>query len=64
MFNMKIDESWYIKPKDKNFPTSVSAGGAVVRKKKERLFIAFIRDKKFGDFMLPKGRIGRSKKND
>jgi len=54
---MKINKSWYIKPKDKNFPTSVSAGGTVVRKEKERLFIALIRDKKFGDFMLPKGRV-------
>jgi len=31
---MRIDKSWYIKPRDKNFPTQELAGGIVVRKNK------------------------------
>ena len=52
---MKIDKSWYIKPKDKNFPSALSCGGAVIRKDRNKFKIALIRDKKFNDFMLPKG---------
>jgi len=54
---MKIDQSWYLKPKDKNFPSAVSAGGIVVRKVKSKIYIALLRDRKFKDYMLPKGRV-------
>ncbi|OGM09540.1 hypothetical protein A2159_00105 [Candidatus Woesebacteria bacterium RBG_13_34_9] len=52
---MKIDESWYLKPKSKNFAKSVSAGGIVVRKEKGRLLIALIGTDYYGDYTLPKG---------
>ena len=52
---MKIDKSWYIKPK--GIPKSINAGGVVVRKLKDKFYIALIRDKKFTDYMLPKGRV-------
>jgi 8-oxo-dGTP pyrophosphatase MutT (NUDIX family) len=52
---MKIDESWYIKPKDKNFPVTVAAGGVVIRKNNNKLYVALLRDKRFEDCMLPKG---------
>ena len=52
---MKIDKSWYIKPKDKNFPTSISAGGVVIRRNNNKLYIALLRDRKFDDYLLPKG---------
>ncbi len=54
---MKIDKSWYIKPRDKNYPTQMLAGGVVVRREKGILLIAFIKDKKFTKYILPKGRI-------
>jgi len=54
---MKIDRSWYIKPKDKNFPSAVSAGGVVIRMTNKKLFIILLKDKKFDDYLLPKGRI-------
>ena len=52
---MKIDKSWYIKPKDNNFPVTVAAGGVVIRKHGNNLYIALLRDKRFEDYMLPKG---------
>lgn len=54
---MKIDKSWYIKPKDPGFPFAVSAGGVVVRKEGKKLLLALLRDTKFDDYMLPKGRV-------
>lgn len=53
---MKIDKSWYIKPEGKDIPSHKSAGGVVVRKKRGKMFILFIRDKKYKECMLPKGR--------
>src|SRR4030043_1109669 len=52
---MKINESWYIKPKDKNFPVSIAAGGVVIRRNNNKFYIALLRDKKFEDYLLPKG---------
>jgi 8-oxo-dGTP pyrophosphatase MutT (NUDIX family) len=52
---MKIDKSWYIKPKDPNFPFALSAGGVVIRKAGKRLLTALLKDKKFEDYLLPKG---------
>lgn len=59
---MKIDESWYIKSKDKNFPFAISCGGIIVRKADNKLYVAILRDSKFSDYMLPKGRqeVGES----
>ena len=54
---MKIDKSWYIKPKDLNFPSQKLAGGVVVRKEDKKLLIAFIGHRKFSTYILPKGRI-------
>lgn len=53
----KIDKSWYIKPKDKYFPTKINAGGVVVRKANNQLLVALIRDRSFSDYGLPKGGI-------
>jgi len=53
---MKIDESWYIKPKYKKFPSSVAAGGVVVRKDEGKLLIALIGTDYYKNYMLPKGR--------
>ena len=63
---MKIDESWYKKPKDKNFPSDISAGGIIIRVQINKLLIALIRDPKFNDYLLPKGRLekGESIEND
>ena len=54
---MKIDKSWYIKPKDKSFPSDISAGGVIIRIEGNKLLIALIRDPKFDDYLLPKGRL-------
>ena len=56
---MKIDKSWYIKPKDRNFPSDVSAGGVVIRSENEKLLISLIRDPQFDQYLLPKGRLER-----
>jgi len=52
---MKIDNSWYIKPTDKDFPEKINAGGVVVRKTDGKILVALIRDRKFSDYNLPKG---------
>ncbi|OGM11654.1 hypothetical protein A2Z22_02530 [Candidatus Woesebacteria bacterium RBG_16_34_12] len=54
---MKIDKSWYIKPKDKNFPKKEAVGGVVIRKFRNKLVIALIKDKKYRGCILPKGGI-------
>jgi len=53
---MKIDDSWYKKPKDKKFPSAVSCGGIVLRVDGKNVYIALIGDKRYKDFLLPKGR--------
>jgi ADP-ribose pyrophosphatase YjhB (NUDIX family) len=53
---MKINESWYIKPKNQNFPSSVAAGGVVVREEKGKLLIALIGTDYYKDYSLPKGK--------
>lgn len=52
---MKIDDTWYTKPIDENFPQKVNAGGIVIRKTVDKILIALIRDRKFDDYNLPKG---------
>jgi len=52
---MKIDKSWYIKPKDTDFPVSVSAGGVVIREEKGVIKIALLKTNEFKDYSLPKG---------
>jgi len=54
---MKIDKSWYIKPKDPNYPTQNLAGGVVIREDNGKLLIALVGDKKFSTFILPKGKV-------
>lgn len=54
---MKIDKSWYIKPKSKNFPSDVSAGGVIIRIEGNKLLTALIRNPEFDDYLLPKGRV-------
>jgi 8-oxo-dGTP pyrophosphatase MutT (NUDIX family) len=54
---MKIDKSWYIKPGDNSFPTKTNSGGVVVRKNDGKLLVALIRDRKFKEYMLPKGGV-------
>lgn len=54
---MKIDKSWYLKPKNPDFPSAISAGGLVVRKTEGKILIALLKDKKFTEYMLPKGRV-------
>lgn len=55
---MKIDRSWYVKLKDKKFPSAVSCGGVVIQKSRNGIKIAMVRDDKFEDkyYVLPKGR--------
>jgi 8-oxo-dGTP diphosphatase len=52
---MKIDKSWYIKPKDVNFPISISAGGVVVRKDNTKILIALLKTENYRKYSLPKG---------
>lgn len=54
---MKIDESWYVRPADKNFPVKINGGGVVVRKVGDKLLIALIRERKFSNYALPKGSV-------
>lgn len=60
---MKIDESWYKKPKE-IFPSAVSCGGVVIRRSSNNLKIALLRDRKFEVkyYIFPKGRqeVGES----
>lgn len=53
---MKIDESWYKKPQ--NIVESTAAGGVILRKEHDELFVALIVDENFPeDFELPKGGV-------
>jgi ADP-ribose pyrophosphatase YjhB (NUDIX family) len=53
---IKIDDSWYKKPAV-NLPERLVAGGVVVRKEDGKLLVGLIRDKKYEDYMLPKGGV-------
>jgi 8-oxo-dGTP pyrophosphatase MutT (NUDIX family) len=50
---MNIDETWYRRPPD--VPLSISAGGVIVRKEGDRLFVALVREGGLTDYILPKG---------
>lgn len=52
-----IDASWYQRPA--NVPVRVTAGGIVVRKEAEKIFIALILEGSFSKFALPKGGVKR-----
>lgn len=52
-----IDETWYLKPKETDFPEKVNAGGVVVRKSQDKMLVAIIRDRSFPEYSLPKGGI-------
>lgn len=52
---MKIDKSWYIKPK--SVGEELTAGGVVVCKRNGEVLIALTRETNFPDFVLPKGHV-------
>ncbi len=52
---MIIDESWYIKPKNKKLKIRKGAGGVIVRKEKGKVLICLVKDDKWDDYILPKG---------
>lgn len=52
---MKINKSWYKKPDDPSFPVKNTAGGIVVRREKDKIFIALIGNCLYKDYWLPKG---------
>jgi len=53
--NNKIDESWYVKPKDKNFRVRDGAGGVIVRKENSKVLVCLVRDENWKAYILPKG---------
>jgi 8-oxo-dGTP pyrophosphatase MutT (NUDIX family) len=55
---IKIDSSWY-KKSGGNLPERLVAGGVVVRREGGKLLIGLIRDRKYEDYMLPKGGVER-----
>ncbi|HEY0073364.1 MAG TPA: NUDIX domain-containing protein [Abditibacteriaceae bacterium] len=50
-----IDDSWYIRPP--RVRTRRSAGGVVVRRENDQIFVALARENKWPLFVLPKGGI-------
>src|SRR5688572_16275109 len=52
---MKIDESWYIKPD--GIEDRLVAGGVVVRKSEDKIFLLLLKDEYSEDFALPKGGV-------
>lgn len=52
----KIDASWYKKPK-KEISERLTAGGIVVRKENDTIYIALIIEGRFTEYSLPKGGV-------
>lgn len=52
---MKIDSSWYKKPKDKSFPVRNGAGGVILRMENKKVLVGLVRIDGFKDYILPKG---------
>jgi 8-oxo-dGTP pyrophosphatase MutT (NUDIX family) len=52
---MIIDDSWYQKPA--NIPESISAGGVVLRRENELIYVALIGEGHRDRFVLPKGHL-------
>src|SRR3972149_8474586 len=52
---MKIDASWYIKAKDKNFRVRKGAGGVIVRIEEGKILVGLVKGGGFKDYILPKG---------
>ncbi|MCJ7533890.1 MAG: NUDIX domain-containing protein [Anaerolineales bacterium] len=50
-----IDQSWYSKPNKTHI--SLSAGGVVTRLAGKKVLVALVREGKFQDYILPKGRV-------
>lgn len=50
-----IDESWYERPE--GLPVSISAGGIVVRRDGDRLYVALAQERILGAYVLPKGGV-------
>lgn len=53
---IKIDATWYKKPAGR-ISLRLAAGGVVVRKEADRIFIALITEGRFAEFSLPKGGV-------
>ncbi|MGK7925590.1 MAG: NUDIX domain-containing protein [Spirulina sp.] len=52
---MMIDKTWYQKPS--NIPESVSAGGVVLRREDDTIYVALVGEGHRDRFVLPKGHI-------
>lgn len=50
-----IDNRWFTKPPD--IPTSLAAGGVVVRWIGKTLHVALVKEADFDEYILPKGRV-------
>ena len=50
-----IDESWYERPE--GIPVSISAGGIVVRRDGDRIYIALAQERILDAYVLPKGGV-------
>ncbi|MGD2182885.1 NUDIX hydrolase [Lusitaniella coriacea] len=50
-----IDDSWYQRPPQ--LSESISAGGVVVRKEADRIYIAVVKEANRPEYVLPKGHV-------
>lgn len=50
-----IDGTWYERPAD--VPEGVSAGGIVVRRESDRVYVALAQERLLGAYVLPKGGV-------
>ncbi len=50
-----IDSTWYVKPN--GIRESMSAGGVIVRKEGQVIWVALVRESENDDYILPKGRV-------
>jgi 8-oxo-dGTP pyrophosphatase MutT (NUDIX family) len=51
----EVDDTWYRRPD--GFPESHTAGGVVVRKAGDALWVALAKEKFYADYVLPKGHV-------
>lgn len=52
---LQIDESWYRKPQE--VPEVESAGGVVVRKERDTIYVALVHERGYTEYVLPKGHM-------
>jgi len=55
MINMKINESWYIRPKGVKLRVRIGAGGVIVRCAQRKLLVCLVKADYWKDYILPKG---------